>query len=103
MNVANPDPHLKSPPGSGRAGRTFLQALRVTRAQVLSFSRAFSKLFFRIPRFEFPRSKFGFEFLFCALQLKNISRSLNIIAFPSPNTHQTVLETSAAQSSIGGE
>ena len=67
---------------SGRAGRAFLQALRVTRARVLSFPlrvpACFFKAFFsrtkiRVPAFS--RSKFSFVFLFRALQLKNISRS----------------------------
>ena len=45
-----------------RAGRAFLQALRVMRSFFFSlrsaFPRAFSKLFFRVPRFTFPRSRF---------------------------------------------
>ena len=48
---------IKNRVGEGRAGRAFLQALCVTRARVLSFPlrvpRAFSRLFFRVPRFAF--------------------------------------------------
>ena len=61
--------HIPAGPLGDACPRSFISSLRS------AFPRAFSKLFFRVPRFAFPRSKFCFAFLFRALQLKNILRS----------------------------
>ena len=65
-----------------RGGRAFLQCLRSRVPPFLGFAFAFPRscihFFLRVLRFSvpaLPRSKFCFAFLFCAPQLKTISRS----------------------------